>query len=258
MQAREGRPSYDELAALVAEQARVIAELRGRVAALEAENTKLKRRLGMNSTNSSKPPSSDSPFVKPAPRSLRRRNGREPGGQPGHPGSTLALVADPDERCRHVPGPCTGCGADLTDAAEVGVEGRQVFDLPPLRVRVVEHQLISRRCGCETTSGAAAPEGVRAPVQYGPRITAIVLYLYVGQFLSKRRTAAALAELFGTPLCDATVAGMAARAADGLDGFLTEVGDRLAQAGWPGSTRPGCAWPGSCTGCTARAPASTR
>ena len=230
MQAGDGRPSYDELAALVAEQARVIAELRTRVAALEAENAELKRRLGMNSTNSSKPPSSDSPFTKPTPKSLRRKSGRKPGGQPGHPGSTLTLVADPNERRRHEPGPCTGCGADLTDAAEVGVERRQVFDLPPLRVRVVEHQLISRRCGCGTTTGAAAPEGVRASVQYGPRITAIVLYLYVGQFLSKKRTAQALAELFGTPLCDATVAGMAARAADGLDGFLTEVGDRIAAA----------------------------
>ncbi len=182
----------------------------------------------MNSTNSSKPPSSDSPFVKPAPRSMRRRSGREPGGQPGHPGSTLALVADPNERRRHEPGPCTGCGADLTDAAEVGAERRQVFDLPPLRVRVVEHQLISRRCGCGTTTGAAAPEGVTAPVQYGPRITAIVLYLYVGQFLSKKRTAQALAELFGTPVSDATVASMTGRAAAGLDGFLTEVADRIA------------------------------
>ena len=63
MQAGDGRPSYDELAALVVEQARVIAELRTRVAALEAENAELKRRLGMDSINSSKPPSSDSPFT---------------------------------------------------------------------------------------------------------------------------------------------------------------------------------------------------
>ena len=72
MQAGDGRPSYDELAALVVEQARVIAELRTRVAALEAENAEWKRRLGMDSTNSSKPPSSDSPFAKPTPRSRRR------------------------------------------------------------------------------------------------------------------------------------------------------------------------------------------
>ncbi len=228
VQAGDGRPSYDELAALVVEQARVIAELRARVAALEAENAELKRRLGMNSTTSSKPPSSDSPFAKPTPKSLRRKSGRKPGGQPGHPGSTLTLAADPNERRRHEPGPCAGCGADLTDAAEVGVERRQAFDLPPLRVRVVEHQLISRRCGCGTTTGAAAPEGVTAPVQYGPRLTAIVLYLYVGQFLSKKRTAQALAELFDTPVAEGTVASMTARGAAGLDEFLTEVGDRIA------------------------------
>jgi transposase len=230
VQAGDGRPSYDELAALVVEQARVIAELRTRVAVLEAENAELKRRLGMNSTNSSKPPSSDSPFVKPAPRSLRRRSGRKPGGQPGHPGSTLALVDDPTERERHEPGPCTGCGTSLAAAPEVGVERRQVFDLPLVTVRVVEHQLIARRCDCGTTTCGSAPEGVSAPVQYGPRITAIILYLYVGQFLSKKRTAAALAELFGTPVSDATVARMTARAADGLDEFLTEIGDRIADA----------------------------
>src|SRR5689334_22641690 len=168
MQAGEGRPSYDELAALVAEQARVIAELRARVAGLEAENAELKRRLGMDSTNSSKPPSSDSPFTKPAPKSLRRRSGRKPGGQPGHPGSALALVADPNERKRHEPGRCTGCGQDLADAPEVGMERRQVFDLPPMTVRVTEHQLIARCCGCGTTTCGTAPQGVSAPVQYGP------------------------------------------------------------------------------------------
>ena len=110
------------------------------------------------------------------------------------------------------------------------MERRQVFDLPPMTVQVIEHQLIARRCTCGTTTCGAAPEGVSAPVQYGPRITAIVLYLYVGQFLSKKRTAQALAELFGTPMSDATVASMTARAADGLDGFLTEVADRIAAA----------------------------
>src|SRR5215472_1228246 len=95
VQTGDWRPSYDELAALVVQQAQVIAELQQRVAALEAENAELKRRLGMDSTNSSKPPSSDSPFTKPAPKSLRRKSGRKPGGQPGHPGSTLALVDNP-------------------------------------------------------------------------------------------------------------------------------------------------------------------
>ena len=218
-----GRPSYDELAALVVEQARAIEELR-------AENAELKRRLGMDSTNSSKPPSSDSPFTKPAPKSLRRKSGRKPGGQPGHPGSTLALVDNPTERKRHEPGPCTGCGASLAHAPEVGMERRQVFDLPPVMVRVTEHQLIARRCGCGTTTRGAAPEGVSGPVQYGPRITAIILYLYAGQFLSKKRTSQAVAELFGAPVSEGAVAAMTRRAAEGLGEFCTQVGDRIAQA----------------------------
>jgi transposase len=218
-----GRPSYEELAALVVGQAEQIARL-------EAEVAELRRQLGQNSRNSSKPPSSDSPFIKPAPKSLRRMSGRKPGGQPGHPGSTLALVDDPNERKRHEPGPCSGCGAELADAPEVGVERRQVFDLPPMTVRVTEHQLIARRCRCGATTCGVAPAGVRSPVQYGPRITAIILYLYVGQFLSKKRTAQALAELFGTPVSEGTVASMTRRATDRLDGFLDQLTERLSQA----------------------------
>jgi transposase len=208
----------------------MVSDLRTMVEALQAEVADLKRQLGQNSRNSSKPPSSDSPFVKPAPKSLRGKSGKKPGGQPGHRGSTLALVDDPNERLRHEPGPCTGCGADLVNAPEVGVERRQVFDLPPMTVRVTEHQLIARRCGYGTTTCGTAPQGVTAPVQYGPRITAIILYLYVGQFLSKQRTAAALAELFGTPVGEGTVWAMTRRATDGLDDFLNQVAKRITEA----------------------------
>jgi transposase len=216
------RPSYEELAA-------ENAELRMMVEALHAEVVELKRQLGQNSRNSSKPPSSDSPFAKPAPKSLRRKSGRRPGGQPGHPGATLSLVDNPAKRQRHEPGPCSRCGADLADAPEVGMEKRQVFDLPPITVRVTEHQLIARRCGCGMTTSGVAPEGVAAPAQYGPRMTAIALYLYSGQFLSKARTAQALGELFNTPISEGTVAAMTGRAADGLEGFLAQVKDRLGE-----------------------------
>jgi transposase len=239
-------PSYEELAVVVARQAGLIGRQAGLIGwqaglieQLRAEVGELRRQLGQNSRNSSKPPSSDSPFGKPAPKSLRRGSGRKPGGQPGRPGSTLALVADPNERKRHEPGPCVGCGADLADAPEVGVERRQVFDLPPMTVRVTEHQLIARRCGCGTTTCGTAPEGVAAPVQYGPRIAAIAVYLFVGQFLSKKRTAQALAELFGTPVSEGTVAAMTTRAADGLEDFLDQVRDRIAEAGVAGFDETG-------------------
>jgi len=206
---------------------------------LRAEVAELRRQLGQNSQNSSRPPSSDSPFVKPAPRSLRGKSGRKPGGQPGHPGSTLARVADPDSVVRHEPGPCAGCGAGLAGAAQVGVERRQEFDLPPVSVRVTEHQLVARRCACGVTTCGTAPDGVMAPVQYGPRITAIIVYLYVGQFLSKKRTAQALAELFDTPVSEGTVTTMTRRAADGLGDFLDVVGGRIAGSGVAGFDETG-------------------
>ena len=205
------------------------AELRATVEALRAEVVELGARLGQNSKNSSKPPSADG-LGKPAPKSLRRRSGRKPGGQSGHSGSTLSRVADPDEVVRHESQACTGCGGGLADAPEVGVERRQVFDLPPIRVQVTEHQMVARRCSCGLTTCAPGPDGVDAPVQYGPRIAAIILYLYIGQFLSKRRTAQALAELFGAPVSEGTVAAMTGRAADRLEEFTALVRDRIAAA----------------------------
>lgn len=215
----------EQLAVVVAALARrdeVICELR-------AENAELRRQLGLNSRNSSKPPSTDG-LAKPAPRSLRRGSGRKPGGQPGHAGSRLEQVSAPDEVRRHEPRACAGCGSGLGGAEQVGLRRRQVFDIPPIAVRVIEHQLIERRCGCGCVTTGRAPEGVGAPVRYGPRIAAIMVYLYVGQLLSKARTATALAELFGTPVSAGTVAAMTARAAGGLTGFLGLVRDRISAA----------------------------
>jgi transposase len=215
-------PSYAELAALVAELGAALAQAHERIAELEAQ-------LGKNSRNSSKPPSADG-LAKPAPKSLRRRSGRRPGGQKGHPGSTLQMVAEPDEVVAHEPAACRGCGADLAGCPQTGLERRQRFDIPPITVTVTEHQLIERRCGCGVRTAGTAPDGVDTPVQYGPRITAVILYLYIGQFLSKARTAAALAELFGTPVSAGTVAAVTARAGRSLQGFLELVRGRIAAA----------------------------
>jgi zinc-finger binding domain of transposase IS66 len=96
-------------------------------------------------------------------------------GSRGHPGATLELVADPDRRVRHEPDRCAGCGTDLAGAPEVGLERRQEFDLPAMRIEVVEHQVVARRCRCGVTTCGTAPRGLAAPVQYGPGVTAVIL-----------------------------------------------------------------------------------
>jgi len=102
-------------------------------------------------------------------------------------------------------------------------ERRQVFELPPGQVRVTEHQIVTRRCGCGQVSTGTAPDRVAAPVQYGPRVAALVVYLYVGQFLSKKRTAQALRDLFGLPVSEGTVAALTARAGTDLGAFMAAV-----------------------------------
>jgi transposase len=120
------------------------------------------------------------------------------------------------------------CGAGLAGRPVTGVERRQVFDLEPVRTEVTEHQPIERQCGCGHRTKGAAPQGAQAPVQYGPRTAAIIVYLHAGQFPSKERTALALGELFGIPLSSGMVAALTARAAGRLDGFLEHVRGQIA------------------------------
>jgi len=180
--------SREELLALVVEQARMIEQLRAEVAELRLQ-------LGRSSRNSSQPPSADGPQV--APRRSRRGSGRKPGKQPGSPGSTLALVDDPDEVIEHVPGCCRGCGADLADGEPVAVVRRQVRDIPPVRPVIIEHRLHRRRCGCGAVTVAAAPPGVGGPTQYGPSLRALAVYLLVFQHVPVARTAQLIADLTG-------------------------------------------------------------
>ena len=176
---------------------------------LRAENGDLKRRLGLDSSTSSKPPSSDGPGKKPRhPGSLRERSGRPSGGQKGHRGETLRRTAEPDRTVTHEAAACRHCGVGLSPGDATGCERRQVFDLPERLIEVTEHQGLVYACaGCGKSTRAAFPEGVSGPVQYGERIRAAAVYLHAQQLIPEDRTAEALADLFGAAgLCAASVA----------------------------------------------------
>src|SRR3954464_5763916 len=219
-------------AALAEENARLRAEnaaLQETIAVLLARVAELERRLGLNSSNSGKPPSSDGlhkPKREPRTRSLRERSGKPSGGQKGHKGETLCQVADPNVTIDHYPETCGTCGLALTAAMATRCSARQVFDLPePQPLIVTEHRAYRCRCGrCGGETPALFPEGGTAPVQYGPRLLAVVVYLLHYQLLPEDRLAEAMADLFGVRLVAATLARMSRSCAGRAQGFADTVG----------------------------------
>jgi transposase len=156
-------------------------ELRFRVEALEAQ-------LNKDSHNSSKPPSSDG-LKKKKNQSLRKRSGRKPGGQEGHVGYTLEFSEDPTEEEPHCQVSCEKCGEDLTAEEIVAKKRRQVFELPPIKLKVTEHQSCLKICPqCAHQNWGDFPEEVKQPVQYGDRYKSFLVYLNQAQFLPYERS----------------------------------------------------------------------
>jgi len=220
----------ETLEARVGELERENAALRAENAALRAENADLKRRLGQDSSTSSKPPSSDGLRKKPA--SLREPSGKPSGGQAGHKGDTLKRVADPDRIVVHEARACRHCGAGLTLSMAQETETRQVFDLPAKLIEVTEHRRPVYACaGCGARTGAAFPEGVEAPAQYGERLRAAAVYLHLQQLIPEERTTETLADLFGAPsICPASVMDWVRRKAVALAPVAGRIGALAAAA----------------------------
>ena len=207
-------------------------ELIALLLAQEARIAELERRLGLNSSNSGKPPSSDGLKKPPRVSSLREPSGKKTGGQKGHPGETLCRVEKPDATMDHYPETCAACGEPLTAAMATGHLARQVFDLPePRPLIVTEHRAHACCCAaCGTQTRGAFPAGVTAPVQYGTRIAAFVLYLLHYQLLPEKRLAVLMTDLFGVKLVTATIARISNDCAERFHGFVDALRDQVAAA----------------------------
>jgi len=221
----------EEVAGLAhAQLVALVVELFARVEALAAENARLRSDATRNSGNSSKPSSRDQAAERERQakerHEIKARAGgkRRPGKQPGTKGNTLEMTDTPDEVIDHVPPACGGCGASLAEAEVVAHQRRQVIDIPvPIPV-VTEHRAETRLCHCcGKTTTASFPAGVAAPVSYGPRVRAIVVYLLARQHVPVQRTAEAMADLFGVKLSTGTVDAVYSEAGRRLGGFIAAL-----------------------------------
>jgi len=186
----------ESLIKIIDRQGKDITDLKKRIKVLED-------RLSQNSTNSSSPPSSDWPTKK---RSLRKKTGRSPGGQKGHRGHNLKMTDSPDSITIHGVSACSSCGRSLKEIEPDGYRKRQVFDLPPIEIKVEEHRSEEKSCPhCGHVNRAPFPEGVEQPTQYGPAVKAYAVYLNQYQLLPYGRIKELFLDLFGTGLSAGTI-----------------------------------------------------
>jgi len=201
------------LLAKLAELEEVIKQQAARIAELE-------RRLNKNSSNSSKPPSSDGLSKPPRTTSLREKGKNKSGGQKGHKGETLKQTESPDIIKKHVLVICPDCKHSLIQSPVLGIIKRQVFDIPPPKVEVTEHQAEIKYCTCcNKTMTAAFPSDIRAPVQYGKLIRSWSVYYQNQHFIPEDRVQQLFSDLYGIQLATATITGYNEMAFDALAAF---------------------------------------
>jgi transposase len=210
------------------------AAFEARLAALAADVAALKAATAKDSHNSSTPPSGDVTRRGRRPRSLRGQSGKRSGGQPGHPGTTLALRAEPDALHTHAPAACAHCGYAFPAAvAAVAVPGerRQVFDLPALTLVCTEHRLAECRCpGCGAWARGAFPPEARATVQYGPGVLALGVALTAQHLIPVARAAEILSTVAGQRISPATLLTAEARTAAAVAPVVARIHAGLARA----------------------------
>jgi transposase len=210
----------------IAELKALLVQALARIQQLEAENADLRRRLGLNSKNSHKPPSSQGYSKKPAlPKPVKGKQG----GQPGHPGKTLQMVAQPDHFVAHVPTHCPHCGQVFTQPGQI-LARRQVFDLPQPRLEVTEHQLLQQQCVCGCVVAGQFPAYVTAPVQYGPRLSALSSLLNVEYRVGFLKLAQLWTDLTGYSYNPASGCGANERLYEQLAPVEAHIKARIAQA----------------------------
>ncbi len=196
------------------------------IAALSAQVAELQARLSKDSHNSHLPPSSD-PFGR-QPKSLRKKSDKKAGGKRGHPGQMLRLVEQPDTVITHRVECCPTCQHDLRAVEVLQVECRQVVELPLKRVVVVEHQAERRCCpSCQEVIPAPFPPQVRAPVQYGPALGALAVYLVEPQLLPYERVSELFFDLFGQPISAAAIMSLVEWCAGQLAGVEQQIKNTL-------------------------------
>lgn len=206
----------------------MVGELLQVITLLAQRVQELEDRLSKNSNNSSKPPSSDGMNQPKRTRSLRRSSGKKSGAQTGHPGHRLEVAENPDEVKRYSVKRCAECQASLENVVVERLEKRQEYELPPIRLVVIEHQAEVKccpECGCENQ--ATFPAGITQPTQYGSDFKALLVYLNQKQFVPVKRVVEICADVLGQAVGEGTIVDASCQAAQPVEPVNQQIKEHL-------------------------------
>lgn len=201
------------------------------ISALTEQVKALQEKQSLNSGNSSKPPSSDGLRKKNVnkDRSLRESSGKKQGGQPGHKGTTFMETREADDTKQHLPGKCEKCPhkEECLKSAKI-LEKRRVVDIK-VETKITEHQLICvKDCPlCHQKLTGKFPEEIKAPLQYGDSLSALVTALNTLGAVSMNRIKEILGNVFNIPLSTGTISSMVSRAARKVGSALDVIREKL-------------------------------
>lgn len=219
------------LEAIIEQQSILIAEQSALIKKQSVKIAELEKRLGKDSNNSSKPPSSDGLSKGTRTNSLRKKGKNKSGGQQGHRGQTLEQTSTPNKTKKHFLTECPNCAASLSLIKSLGIMKRQVFDLPVPKIEITEHQAEIKLCPCcQKQVTASFPKGVNAPVQYGEVIQSWAVYLQHQLFLPEGRLQETFRDLFGVSLATATLNGFSESLYADLEDFENSVLSKIKEA----------------------------
>lgn len=220
--------SKNELIEIILEQQKSIEKLEERIARLEK-----------NSKTSSKPPSSDTDTPR-RNQSLRKKSGRRPGGQQGHPGKTREHE-NPDETIQCEPNrECLNCGSRLDKTQSECVEVRQEVEIPPVKAQVTEYQKMAITCGCGCRNEGQFPSHIQSYMQLGKRLKSFLVYLNVAHSVPYKRLTQLMNDLFGVQICKRSVENSLKEAAKNGNPAYKQIMQIIKQCKWVGSDETGC------------------
>ncbi len=193
-----------------------IEQMSNTILVLQNEVKELKQQLNKHSGNSHKPPSSDG-YKKPVVKNNREKSNKHQGAQEGHKGSTLEMTDKPDKievkrvntklKCE--------CGQSLRNSKEIGFNRSQVIDLVEKLTEVTEYRTELRECSCGKVH--TEDSGHFIPIQYGPGIKSLAVYLNQYQFIPFGRTQEMFKDLLGIEISDGCLQASNDRCYDNLE-----------------------------------------